>query len=784
MARPLLLFSITFVIGTYVGTWWPFSLLSLLLFAGLALLGAALAALWRRECLLWLLLLTCLAAGMLNLKLFDVGHSSSLTDWQGERVTVVGRVVQEPDVRPDKVYYVLDLERITASGKTTATGGLLRLTVHKPEQIFCYGEVIEARGLLQRAEQPGNPGQFDYRRYLARRGIHVTMSLWQPDDVRSLGLADGGVLGWALKAKKHFNGVLVNTLSPTHSALMQGMLFGSYGMIAKEITSAFQITSLVHILSVSGFHVSLVLGALLLVLNLFKVPRRVQAPLCTVMIFFYAAMTGMGPAVLRASIMGLMVLWARHVGRERDWPTAMALAGAVVLFIWPYGLWEPGFQLSFAVTWGILYFVPRIVQNTAGGHPWLLAALAVPVVAEITALPLVAYHFNMVSLVGVVANVLTGPIITAAMLLSGLSVPLGLLYLPLAALINISTGMLLDVMLWIVNILANLPRSVVYVASPPKAAVMLFYVLLLLAPLLAEKRPFNKRTLAKAILVLVGLLALILLPPSNEQHLTVHFIDVGQGDAVLLQTPAGKNMLIDAGGWRGELETGQGAGSGVVLPYLKRQAINRLDVLMLSHPHEDHVGGVKAVMQHLPVGLAVVAPVDKNHPEVEQSYWALLDELAQVTTVRQGWAGHRLQLDDQLQIKILSPPKGGAEGLNNASLVLKVSYRQISFLFTGDIEKEGQQMLAAGRDDLRAHILKVPHHGSGNMAVDFYQRVNPKLAVISVGKNNGFGHPAPVLLELLMGNDTRVYRTDLHGAIIIKTDGQSIWVDTGGNNAR
>lgn len=258
---------------------------------------------------------------------------------------------------------------------------------------------------------------------------------------------------------------------------------------------------------------------------------------------------------------------------------------------------------------------------------------------------------------------------------------------------------------------------------------------------------------------------------------------MGQGDAALLQTPSGKTLLIDTGGWRGELETGQGVGTSVVLPYLKRQGINRLDVLMLTHPHEDHVGGARGLIQQMPIKLAVVASVDDSNPEVDPAYWELLEQLGANTAVKQGWQGHSLQLDEQVQMKVISPPRG-VQALNNGSLVVMVKFQQTSILFTGDIEKECQQLLVAADVDLQAQILKVPHHGSGNMAAEFFQAVNPKVAVISVGENNKFGHPAPALLQLLEDNGSQIYRTDRQGAIVLKSDGKSTWVDTGRDSAR
>ncbi|MCL6558256.1 MAG: MBL fold metallo-hydrolase [Firmicutes bacterium] len=192
----------------------------------------------------------------------------------------------------------------------------------------------------------------------------------------------------------------------------------------------------------------------------------------------------------------------------------------------------------------------------------------------------------------------------------------------------------------------------------------------------------------------------------------VHFIDVGQGDSILVQTPGGKNMLVDAGGWPGELDSGEGAGQKVVVPYLRRLGVRRLNVLVITHPHEDHAGGMRAVVEAFPVDLVLVSPV--------------------------GGTGS---------------PSVSAGAHSRSSDKVPLTYRTL--------------------------LLKIPHHGSRYLLPSFLEKTHPDVAVISVGRHNNFGHPAPETLEHLARMPVRVYRTDLDGAVILRTDGKHIFVRTG-----
>jgi competence protein ComEC len=722
----------------------------------------------------WLLLVLCLLLGVFHINMWDKSQQTNLVRYLDQRVTITSRVVREPDVRPDKVIYQLEVDAAKTKDQKVTACGLVRLTVYQTDKIFNYGDIIEVQGKLQSPQSPGNPGQFDYQQYLKRQGIQVTMSVWQGENIKRIGQVDSGAMGWGLKVKGHFLQVLADTLPAEQSALMQGMLFGTRGMIAEDIDEDFQTTSLVHILSVSGFHVAVILGACLFLMHALKVPLKLQAPISTVLIIFYSAITGFGPTVLRSAVMGLMVVWARYFGRERDWPTAMALAVVVILFASPKAMWEPGFQLSFIATWGILYLVPTLEKLLSNWPKALVVAASVPIVAELTVVPLVAYHFNMMSLVGIITNILTAPLITAVMLLSGISVLVGVVLMPLASIINVSTGLLLDILLWLVRIMASLPHAAIYLPSPPWWGIIAYYLFLARLPQIVESKENKHKYLiwAGAILSIVVILTWI---DNNDNYLTVHFIDVGQGDAALVQTPNGRNMLIDTGGWSGEFVSGRGAGTNVVLPYLQRLGINNLDALILSHPHEDHCGGAHGIIDKLPVRLVIVTPFQQLE-EPDDAYIKLLGQMNdQGLTVMPAEAGQMLQLDKNLDIMVMSPTV--KQTLNNSSLVVKINYQQASFLFTGDIEKEQQQILVG--HNMQSDVLKVPHHGSGNFSSDFLKSVAPKIAVISVGEKNRFGHPDAEVLTVLTELNAKTYRTDIHGAVIINTDGRSIWVDTG-----
>ncbi|NLI12620.1 MAG: DNA internalization-related competence protein ComEC/Rec2 [Peptococcaceae bacterium] len=807
MNRPLVILTICFIAGILAGEYTHLNATIALALAAFSFLAAAAGHVlgWRENRLLILLLFLSLGLGLSRLWVEE--SKPPLVDYAGQRVVLVGWVSEEPDVRADKVYYLLQAQELVRGEERISISGTVRLSVKEASQVFAYGDLLKISGLLSRPDPAGNPGAFDYRTYLERQGIMVQLLARGDSAVQKIGLAGASPLhSIALKVKHKLADTATASLTTSQAAVLNGIIFGTQGMIDRETRRTFSETGVVHILSVSGLHVGLVLGGLLGLLRLLRLPPGFIAPLATPLLAFYVLMTGLNPAVLRSAIMALLLIWAHHLGRDRDWPTTLALAALLILLWNPLLIYHPGCQLSFAATWGILYLGPVLTSACSAllkGLPDKMAravslALAVPLAAQLATIPLVAWYYNLLSPVSIPANLLAVPLVGLIMGLGLLATALGLIWLPLASLVNVATGLSLDLFLALVGAFQQLPGAVIYLATPPVILMAAWY-----AGLLAAVRARSAGRIAGLrqgiagwlpAVVLVVALVLIWWPWSGGRFLTVHFIDVGQGDSVLVQTPGGHSILIDSGGMTGELTTGTGVGDQVVEPYLRRLGVNRIDVLILTHPHEDNCGGAVSLVRHFPVRLAVVSPAletpggserDKSSEggTVSSAYTELLQKMRDDgIPVRCAAAGDNLRLENGIEIEVLAPletAEGTKPDPNNCSLVLKLSCGGRSFVFTGDAELAEQKELILQAADLKTDVLKIPHHGSRFLLPELVELADPEAAVISVGAHNTFGHPAQSTLELLERTGINVYRTDRDGAVIVQTDGYNLEVRTG-----
>ena len=787
MNKPLVIITLVYILGIWAGVLIQTPAYLTLIIASVlfivAIIGYKLG--WQQNSRVILLLFFCL--GIFLCRLSTESIKTSLMNYAGHFITLEGTIVQEPDLREDRVNYVLKSQNVVLGTEEKKSGGLVLVTVWQPKNLYGYGDILKVKGRLSLPDEPGNPGAFNYREYLVRRGIGLIMSVNGDQNVSYSGIGEiNPVVDFALIVKKKLLAITDKTLSEEHGALVKGILFGSCGMIKPEVTEAFQQTGLIHILSVSGLHVGFVLLAVLALTAVLRLPKKYNLPIAGFILVFYAVMTGISPPVLRATVMALLLLLGQHLGRQRDWSVSLSLAALIILLFQPLNLFNAGFQLSFVATWGILYLVPvyaEFFEQKLRIKKSLGLVLAVPLSAEVVTLPLVALHFNLISFLAPLANIICTPLVGAITLLAALGTAGGLVSLSLGQFINISTAFSLDIFIWLVKFFQHLPGAFVYVATPPLILVLLWYVLIILSVnedlcgLLKKYSRVHPLWLAVAGVLIVVMFWSMgnFLPGNSSRQLTVHFIDVGQGDSALLQTPGGKNILVDAGGHSGELTSGRGVGDKVVVPYLRRLGVQKLDLLVFTHYHEDHVGGAAAVIKAMPVKVVIVPPQDEEPGKEYKKLLALVYSYG--IAVQTAKAGDRLKLDPNVNIDVLSPPHD-MTGVNNDSLVLRVSYGKEDFLLTGDIEKEAQTYLLGQGYDLSSEVLKVPHHGSRNHVMEFLKKVKPQAVVIPVGRNN-FGHPALETLEHLQSIGAKIYRTDRDGAVIFRTDGNNMKVETG-----
>ncbi|AQS59924.1 DNA internalization-related competence protein ComEC/Rec2 [Desulforamulus ferrireducens] len=798
MNRPLLILILAFILGIIIGTTYQ---IDIILAMGITVVACGLAIIgimrtWRHNP--WVLFCVFLCLGTLWTSLAIAKANSPVTTLAGKTILVVGEVLERPDVRPDGVFYKLGLSKVTVEGTTKEISGVLRVKVAGKGKVFHYGDILQMKGYLSLPEPPGNPGAFDYRTWLQRQGIAATLSVKDAKEIKLLGRSGHVIIRSAYNIRDHLENIFDRTMSQTGASVLKGIFFGTRGEIPADVQLAFQESGLVHILSVSGYHVGLIAAMVLALLRIIKLPRRFTLWVALPLLLFYAVMTGMGPAVMRATLMASLLLLAHHLGRWQDWPTTLAAAAGIILFFYPLDLFDIGFQLSFVATWGLLYLTPKLNKLLPHMPLSLAVLITVPLAAQLATWPLVVFYFNLVSPVAILANLITAHLVALVMLFGGLGMLAGICYLPWAKFINTATELLTSCFLGLVQMSVSLPGAAWYIPAPPLWLIALYYVFLVAICQLANQPQWQKSLragltvlinyLARVKLVFGGcilllLMAVWLLWPVNNQ-LELHFIDVGQGDSTLIITPAQRTILVDAGGWQDELITGQGAGTNRVVPYLHRLGINSLDVLVITHPHTDHAGGARAVLKAFPVKLVVLSPYGFGvGDEVDDGYEILLREMkeqgiAHSTAV----AGDQLKVDGLVNIKFLSPAQKydhTRSDANNSSLVFRLDYLQRSALYTGDIEEEAERDLVQNNALTPIEVLKVPHHGSGYFYHGFFAQLKPKIAVISAGAGNRFGHPAPKTLEELQGLGSRVYRTDQQGAIVLTTDGETWRVKTG-----
>ncbi len=717
----------------------------------------------------------------------------------GRTVTLEGYICGDPQFKQGRTAYSLEVERACMGEEVARAPGRVLLYMSGRREDLGYGDAVRVTGRPYLPDSPGNPGRFDYGEYLSGRGVWAVVSLKDGESLEKTGSGRGNpAAGLALGIKQRLMEVNRATLDQGHAALVNGMIFGSRGEISPRTKEVFSEAGVVHILSVSGLHVGLVAAGVLGLMSALRL-QRFSFPVITAVLAVYAYITGVGPAVVRAAVMAWICLLGHRLGRERDWPTTLAAAALAILAFSPRSLFDPGFQLSFAATWGILHAgaaIDRRLQSMGLTRSWIRGCLSVPLGAQIGTLPLVACHYNIFSLASIPANLLAVPLVGLILPL-GLAASLaGLACVKVALLINYATAALLDLMMLVVGVIHGIPGSVFYVSPPPTAAVAAWYLSLafLLGGAGTEKPEKKKvpvlRLIAGGLLAscLVWSLAAAVGPGGG--NLEVHIIDVGQGDSTLLRFPNGRVMLVDAGGWKDEFREGRGAGE-VVASYLRRLGLNRLDALVLTHPHEDHAAGAGFLLGRFGIGAVLVSPAGlsgQTQERADPGYKKIVSLFGERNVpVRELYSGDLITLDPRVRVEVLGPGAdllvGTRSDLNNNSLVLSVRYGLKSFLLTGDIEAEGQARLLERGYQLKHSVLKVPHHGSRYVLPEFVERVQPEMSVIAVGRNS-FGQPDPGTVALAGVEGRPVYRTDRDGLVLFSCDGRRIGVITGDGRSR
>lgn len=772
-----LLFATGVVVAVRFGLPLPYWLggATLALFCGLISLGRGA----RRAALLALVTLAFFAGALrVSLALLP---DKELMPLVGSHVVLEGVVSRLPEESETGTTYVLAVRMAGRAGELRPARGLVLVRDLRPgpRPRYVYGDVLRVQGVLARPQPAGNFGQFDYRAYLERRGIAYLLSVYEEKALAKVAERSGNPLIAGLLSWRERFVAAADVLPQQEAAVLRGIALGERSSLPEKVEELFTASGTVHLLAVSGVHVGLVAGMALGLTRLLRLPLWLQGTLTAALVGVYTLWTGLTPSAVRAAVMFLLGLLGLATGRPKNSLVALAAAALVLLVANPLALFDTGFQLSFAAVGGILLLTPTLLSGKGRLPARLIAPVTVSLAAQLAVWPLTAYYFSGVSLVGFLASLVTVPLAGLALALGLAGLALGVAYLPLGRAVLGAAGLTLWVLTAVARLFASFPWAFLYLKQPPPVFLLVYYLFLLALPWALRRRPCWSRARQGALAAAAILLLAVTWRGSGlgPPPLTVDFLAVGQGDAILIRSPSGQAALIDAGprvSYGGRVWD---AGEHIVLPYLRAQGVHRLEVLFLTHGDMDHAGGAPAILAGLPVG-AVVAPpgFDREGPPLVLSY---LREKG--LPLYAGTCGLKVDLGAGVELTLYWPPTTplvSESPENDNSLVIYLKYGASTFLFMGDAGVAAEEAMLRGGGAPSATILKVSHHGSsGGTSEAFLQQVRPQLAVISVGKNN-FGHPSPETLVRLWASGAMVLRTDEVGQVRIVTDGAKLRVLT------
>lgn len=575
-----------------------------------------------------------------------------------------------------------------------------------------------------------------------------------------------------LKIEKFFPSP-TNPLTVSYQgAVLEALMLGERGRMDDSVSLALQDAGIFHLFAISGAHIALISFLFFSFFRLLRIPTRSSYVILMFFLIMYAFLVEGRPSILRATIMTLFFLFSKLIWKETDLFNTISVSAFALLCINPFSLFNAGFQLTYVATLSIVIFFPIFIKYLPKLPLRISEIFALSTASQLGVLPIMAKTFNRVTFSSLILNFAALPLVALLMMS-------GYIFLFLSFLSPFLANYLVQAVNFLTNLLLSISHSFdrfsfmsYRIPTPHNATIIGYFLCLLLLVLLRDKKKLKWLAFAG---FLVFFAVLISYPfPSTSKDLKVTFIDVGQGDSILVEFPGETKMLIDGGGFFTESFD---LGERVLSPFLWNKGIKTIDYLVLTHPHPDHLNGLISVARNFKIHefWESLSPADNN------SYEELLQNLSLSTTRQKMFRGDSRQIQGTV-IDVFHPVESPIQSRstdNELSMVLRLSYGQTSFLFTGDIGQVAEQNILENMILIRSDILKSPHHGSLSSSSEvFLSAVNPSVIVITVGENNRFNFPNPIILQRYKDTGAALYRTDSHGAIEISSDGQTFHIKT------
>lgn len=717
-------------------------------------------------------------AGFLRYELltrdFPANHISKFLNSES-KVTVVGKVADDPDIRSDKTFLVLETKKIFIREKPHITTGRIVLKVKEPAFRFNYGDEIKISGYLNEPSSSRNPGAFDYRKYLNRKNIYGIITLSKAEGVKILGKSEGDIFQSKLiiPLRRWIQGVFDENLSGDHKALLSGFLVGETKEISPQVYTMFRDTGTVHLLAVSGSNVWLVIGVILGALTLLRVPKPAKILLSIVCIIIFANLTHNQPPVVRASIMAGLMLLGTLLYKDVDLVNMVSFAGLVILAVSPLFLFDVGFQLSFASVFAILLLYPqfkKLLPAQVRGFnrklwKWVITPALISLSVEIVLFPILGYYFNMVPLVCVVANVFIIPLAGISVVLACFTLFSAIFYSGLATIFSASSWFCLDLTLTLNQFFANLPVAKITIAAPSTFSFFFYYALL---GLVVGGIAARKKIVILPILLIVNLLVWKAALSDNDGRMKVTFLDVNQGSSAVAELPNRDVLLINAG----EREKNYDGGEQIIVPFLNHEGITRIDKLILTDADSSNLYSARSIMESVRIG-DLISPdsfplVSNQKGEIDKSNPDSLVKIVSTKTIRDS--------EGDMVIEFYDYSGTGQTGTASRGKVIKMVYQNTRLCFFDGLQSVGFDSLFDWQNVQDCSILVLSELGKEEEMVKLISAINPERIIFTRHYMKYQFDRIPIMMALNFPK-TEYHRTAECGAIICETDGKEISFD-------
>jgi competence protein ComEC len=774
--RPALIAGVSYVAGISLGT-------CLDIPASFTVLGIVVLLLYllpARTLRNHLLIVALVLAGILRVEWERTEGGPWNLRWDAE---MVAEVVSMPERRGDDLIVLCRPDSVWAGPDCRVFSGFVRLIIRGDSPV-CLGDRIRASGEMYRPPGRRNPGGHDYNANLARQGIAVTMRAHAEDVI----VVEGGRPQWMvmslLRVREWVRSTFQRSLSGHHLALLLGIVIGDRSGMDPEVRQLFSDVGIYHVLAQSGLHVGLMAGVILVVLHMLRIPHKPSSVILALLLIGYAAIVGYRPPVVRATAMAVTAMIAVAAERDVDFPNLLGFIALGILAIDPYALFDLGFLLSFAATASILVMMSFVVRLRSEQRSCMLTLLKrtvclpaiVSLAAQLGTWPLLAYAFHRLSPLSVAANLIALPSVAAIIVLALCALAMAPINLELAHLFHAANWLVITVLLTVVRWIAHLPWTPLTVPQPPPILIGFYYLVLILGVLGRKHHGCRK---AAIYLVLVAVNVVLWNGVRTQRGLEATFLDVGSGDCLFLRLPHGSTCLVDGGPRNPYWDSGK----SVVMPFLRRYGVQRIDWVITTSLRADALGGLVTVLKEVPVG-GVIHPGGERTIQTYQEFRQTIGEreIPEITVT----TDECFEIDG---VRFEAYPLMADRGIrSDGHMVVRISYGTAEYLLGSNISAnvdrerlcsvDSSRLLGTGDRTSALRVLR-PGLGGDRKATPLWliSAFSPTVVVFSVGSNL-WSRPDQRLVQQCLDLEAQVWRTDQDGAICVWADGSRFRVET------